>query len=153
MSKRQKRVIGSILEIELNNGFYSYAQIINADIMVYDLYIDKTLSDISVLQKTAPLFFIGVYDDIITKGKWIIKGELPVREEHQIVPHKFIQDAINADKFKLYKPNTGDITRATREECEGLECAAVWEAEHVESRIKDYYEGKSNVWLEQLKIK
>ena len=65
---------------------------------------------------------------------------------------QFIQDPINPEKFELYNPNTGEITSTTRDEAKGLERAAVWEAEHIESRLRDYYEGKENTWVNQLKI-
>lgn len=63
---------------------------------------------------------------------------------------KFIQDVLNPEKFELYDPNNGEIIPATKEQIQGLECAAVWEAEHVESRIIDYYEGRPNKWVKQL---
>ena len=78
---------------------------------------------------------------------------MPIKQEYQTTPLKFIQDSLNPNNFELYNPNTGEITKATREQCEGLECAAVWEAEHVEDRLRDYFDGKPNTWVEQLAIK
>ncbi len=153
MAKRQKRTVGSILEIDLENGHYGYAQIINDDIMFYDMYANSKVSDIKILEDKRPLFFLGVYDDVVTKGRWEIVGKLPIKDEHKIVPNKFIQDSLNPKNFELYNPNTGEISPSKREEVEGLECAAVWEAEHVEDRLRDYYNGKPNVWVEQLAIK
>lgn len=153
MAKRQRRTLGSILEIDLENGYFGYAQIINDDIMFYDIYSDTKVSDLKLLEDRKPLFFLGVYDDVITKGRWKIVGKLPIKEENKIVPNKFIQDSLNPNSFELYNPNTGEIIPSKREEVEGLECAAVWEAEHVEDRLRDHYHGKSNVWVEQLAIK
>lgn len=45
------------------------------------------------------------------------------------------------------------MTKATREECEGLEICAVWEAHAVEERIIDHYNGVPNFWVESMKIK
>ena len=66
---------------------------------------------------------------------------------------KFIQDSLNPSKFESYNPNTGEITPSTKEECIGLERAAVWEAEHVESRITDFFNSRENVWVKQLELK
>jgi hypothetical protein len=66
---------------------------------------------------------------------------------------EFIQNTLDPSKFSLYDPNTGEMTPATKEQCIGLECAAVWEAEHVVDRINDHYAGRKNKWLEQLEIK
>ena len=64
-----------------------------------------------------------------------------------------IQDGLDETQFELYNPNTGEVTKATREECEGLETCAVWEAYHVESRLRDHYNGVPNDIVEALKIK
>ncbi|WP_370789238.1 MULTISPECIES: hypothetical protein [Bacteroides] len=64
-----------------------------------------------------------------------------------------IQDALDETQFELYNPNTGEVTKATREECEGLETCAVWEAHAVEERIIDHYNGVPIFWVESMKIK
>ena len=66
---------------------------------------------------------------------------------------KFIQDILNPKNFKFYNPNTGEITPANREDLKGLECAAIWEANHVEDRLRDHFLDKPNVWVELLAIK
>lgn len=45
-----------------------------------------------------------------------------------------IQDGLDETQFELYNPNTGEVTKATGEKCEGLETCAVWEAHAVEKR-------------------
>jgi hypothetical protein len=150
---KQKRTIGSILEIDLRNGYYNYAQIINADILFFDIYTDKKISDLNILKNKKPLFFLGVYNNTITDGRWKKVGSLPIKDEYKYTPMKFIQDALNPDKFEIYNPNTGETVPATKKQIENLECAAVWDAEHVESRIRDYYNGVPNIWAEQMKPK
>ena len=77
MAKRQRRTIGSIIEIDLGNGYYSYAQIVNDDMLFYDLYTDVRVSDLEILADLELLFFLGVYDEVITEGRWTIIGMLP----------------------------------------------------------------------------
>ncbi len=153
MANKQRRVKGSILEIKLGNGKYCYAQDLDVDIMFIDICLDTPLEQLDILTSKEPLFFVGVYNDVITQGRWNKVGKLPIKSEYQIVPMKFIQDALDPNSFELYNPNTGEITKSTRGECEGLERAAVWEGSHVEDRLKDHFDGISNVWVEQLKIK
>lgn len=153
MIKRQRITSGAILEIVINEKYY-YAQILKSKgCAFFNFKSEKPINDYSILSNANILFILRVYDDVITKGKWIKVGKLDIRDELQIEPFKFIQDSLNPDSFELYNPNTGEIIPATRKEVEGLECAAVWEAEHVEDRIKDYYEGKLNTWVQQLAIK
>ena len=153
MAKRQQRTTGGILEIDLGNGYYNYAQILDQDIVFFDIYVEEKLDNVNILVNKEPLFFLGVYDDVITKGRWLKIGKLPVRESFQSVPNKFTQDQLDPSKFELYITDTGEMKPATRDECEGLEYAAVWEADHVEDRLRDHYAGKENVWVQQLKIK
>jgi hypothetical protein len=151
---KQRITEGAILEINIENQYYVYAQILGkAGYAFFDIKSEQKLSDFSILEKTKILFFVSVYNDVITEGNWLKIGKLPIREDLKIQPMQFIQDPINQNNFELYNPNTGDITKATRRECEGLECAAVWEGSHVEERIRDHYLGEPNFWVQKLAIK
>lgn len=149
--KKQRRTIGAMVEIDLKNGNYCYAQILNDGLVFFDLKTTKRLTNLDVLLECPVLFFLSVYRDVISQGRWLKVGKLPIRKEFEVLPMKFIQDNLNPDRFELYNPNTGDITKTTKDKIIGLERAAVWEADHVEDRLRDHYEGKLNVWLEQLK--
>jgi hypothetical protein len=152
---KQRITTGSILEINIDGQYHTYAQILQngRGIAFFDFKSEERLIDFSTLEKCNLLFIVVVYNDVITQGKWLKGGKLPIRKELEILPRKFIQDNLNPSEFRLYNPNTGEITKATREQCEGLECAAVWEANHVEDRIRDHYLGVPNIWVEQLKMK
>jgi hypothetical protein len=150
----QRITIGSIVEIRLSNEYYCYAQILGkAAYAFFDYKSNEKLSDFTILKKLPVLFVLSVYNDAVTKGRWLKVGKMEISNYLKILPRQFIQDSIDNQKFELYDPNTGEITPTTKENAEGLECAAVWEAEHVESRIMDYYNGVPNDWVEQLKIK
>jgi hypothetical protein len=153
MAKRQKIKTGSVLEIVLLEGHFGYAQILREQILFFDVYHKGKINDLQLLNEMKPLFFLAVCEDVIKKGRWEIVGELSIKKEYEKVPREFIQDALNPKKFSLYNPNTGEIKNCTKEEVLGLECCAVWDASHVESRLTDYYNGKPNEWVEQLKIK
>jgi hypothetical protein len=150
---KQRRIKGAILEIELGDGLFAFGQDVDSDILFFDYFSKIPLSDVTVLCDKKALFFLGVYNDVITSGRWKRIGKLPIKQEYQASPFKFIQDSLNLEHFELYNPNTGEITKATKEQCEGLECAAVWEAEHVEDRLRDYFYGRPNKWVKQLAIK
>ncbi len=149
--KKQRRTIGAIVEIDLKNSNYCYAQILNDGLAFFDLKTKKRLIEFDVLLECPVLFFLSVYRDVISQGKWLKVGKLSIRKEFDVLPMKFIQDNLNPEKFELYNPNTGNITRTTKDKIIGLERAAVWEANHVEDRLRDHYEGRPNIWFEQLK--
>jgi hypothetical protein len=145
--KRQKETVGSIVEIKLANGNYAYAQLLEKGTAFFNYLSNEPLKDFKVLEVHDILFIIAVYKDIITQGHWLKVGKIPIREDLEVMPMQFIQDAINPDRFDFYNPNTGEITPTTKDKCKGLERASVWDKHHVEDRIKNYYEGVPCLWL------
>ena len=150
---KQRITEGSILEINIENQYYVYAQILDGGTAFFDFKSTEQLKDFSILEKSNILFIVAVYSYIINQGIWIKVGKLSIRNELKILPMKFIQDALNPNNFEFYNPNNGVITKATKEQCEGLEYAAVWSNNHIEDRIRDYYLGVPNIWVKQLLIK
>ncbi len=149
-----RRKEGAFIEIPLPNGKYSYGIILEkASFAFYNLYADNKVSDINIIQKNQVLFIISVYKYAISKNRWKIIGVLDIEPKLKILPMEFIQDHFDSNHFEIYNPNTGIMRLAVKAECIGLERAAVWEPEHVESRIIDYFEGRPNKWVESLKIK
>lgn len=145
--KRQRITIGSILEIHINNEYYAYAQILfNACYTFFDYKSTTQLTNFTVLERAPVLFIIAVYNDVVTQGHWIKVGKMPIRDDYKTLPMKYIKDMVDGG-FSLYNPNTGEISPATKEQCKGLEVAAVWEADAVEERITDFYNGKLNQYI------
>ncbi len=152
-AKRQKRTPGSIVKIDLGDGYHSYARILEAGLAFYDIRTKEDITDMKRIIQKPILFITEVYNHAITKGRWPKVGKVPLEDTLKKVPLKFIQDPIKPEEISIYDPNTGNIRPATREECEGLERAAVWEPEHIEDRLRDHYAGVPNKWVESLKIK
>jgi hypothetical protein len=80
--------------------------------------------------------------------KWEIIGNFPIDQSLAIPPKFFKQDVISK-KFYIY--NDAQDIPATKEECVGLERAAVWEPEHVENRLRNYFAGIPDPMTERLK--
>ncbi|WP_281322744.1 Imm26 family immunity protein [Flavobacterium aestivum] len=150
MNKRQKITVGSILEINIDDRYYAYVQILDkGGYAFFDYKSEKHLTDLSILQEKPILFIVGVYEDVVKKGHWLKVGKLDIRQELEIQPMQFIQDAQHPDRFEFYNPNTGDITPTTKDKVKGLERAAVWDANHVEDRIRSHYEGTTSIWMKE----
>jgi len=80
--KRQRRTPGSIVKIDLKNGYYNYAQIVENGIAFFDIYTkDPELEDLSILLEKPVLFILEVYRDVISTGLWLKVGKLPIRED------------------------------------------------------------------------
>ncbi|GAA3973353.1 immunity 26/phosphotriesterase HocA family protein [Hymenobacter antarcticus] len=147
---RQRRTVGSIIEIDLGEGHFSYGRILDfASFAFYDIHVTKQEKDISKITNKPILFIIAVYNDVVSSGRWVKIGSEPLPQSLQILPTKFIQDALHLDRFELYYPNSGEIRPASKEACEGLERCAVWDANHVEDRLRDHFAGRPCKWMRE----
>jgi hypothetical protein len=151
--KRQQRTVGAFLKIDLEEAYHTYARILKKpSFAFYDIKTKDNIENLDVLENLSILFIIAVYDDAVTKGRWIKIGKRPLEPSLKKLPLKFMQDKMKPSNFSLYNPNNGEIVPATKEQCKDLERAAVWEPEHVEDRLRDHFAGRPNKWVESLKI-
>lgn len=153
MTKRKKvkePEIGAIAEIPLPHGGKGYARVLKKPLMAfYAIRSEQSLSPDKILNQ--PIAFkVWVMDSAISSGRWTIVGCSPLEPELEEMPWFFKQDAISK-ALSLYQ---GGVERsASKEDCLGLERAAVWSAEHIESRIEDYLDGRPNKWVDALNLK
>jgi len=148
---RQQRTVGAVVKVPLEDGWHSYAQVLGeADFAFFDARTRDELSPEEVVSRPV-LFRVAVSNHAVTRGRWLKVGKAPVAPELSKPVKKFMQDLLDPRSYSLYLG--GEIRPATRAECEGLERTAVWEPEHVESRLRDHYAGVPNVWVEQLRLK
>ncbi len=130
--KRIKVKLGDVFQINLPNGKYAYGRVYkDATVGIYNKITDKPLNPPIGFRDF--MFFVGLYSDILKKGKWEIIGNDPfLNEEEAWPPKKFIYDVINK-AYSIYF--RGQIIPANKEECVGLESASVWDLHHVIDRI------------------
>lgn len=147
---RQRITPGAILEINVHNDFFCYAQILQTkSLAFFDYRTKERITELELLKNSSVLFIVKVYFDIITQGDWVKVGKLPIREELQVAPMQYIYHKFDKLQFELYDPNTGEDRPSTKEECRGLERCAVWDKHHVEDRLRDYYNGVPCIWLKE----
>lgn len=145
--KPQRITKGSILQIPVET-YYCYAQILDkANYAFFDYKSSTPLDNLEILTTKKILFVISVFDRIITSGEWEKVGKLPIREELQVLPNKYIHHKNETPEYELYNTETGVITPSSIEGVKGLEKCAVWDSHHVIDRIRCHYTGNSCLWL------
>ncbi|MEM9658330.1 MAG: Imm26 family immunity protein [Planctomycetota bacterium] len=148
-SKRIKRTVGDVVSLTLSDETTAYGRVLTSPLMAfYDLNSDSPLSATEVVR--APIAFkVWVTNYAITDGLWHVIGHAPLEEELREEPLFFKRDALTK-ALSIYRDSTGEERPATVAECEGLECAAVWEPEHVADRLADHFAGRPNKWVESM---
>lgn len=152
--RRIRRREGDILKVNLGDGRHAYAQVSYDPLIVFfegTFTEDMSLSDAAQLPV---LFRVWVHNDAIKKGFWPVLGNQPLTAENAAEPFFYKQDAISG-AVSLYHSAFADMgyeRPASVSECEGLECAAVWDPDHILDRLRDHYAGLPNRWLENMKI-
>lgn len=149
--KRQQRTVGAVLVVALGDGTYCFAITLpEADFAFVDLRASDTSLPPDLVTRPV-LFRVAVHKSAWANGRWLKVSKVDLPAHLQRPQPTFMQDALDPQKFQIYVG--GEIRAATRAECEGLERAAVWDPEHVESRLRDHYAGVPNCWLESLRMK
>ncbi|MFK8043604.1 hypothetical protein [Congregibacter sp.] len=95
------------------------------------------------------LFRLWVHNSAYKQGRWQKIGEESVSKELALQVPRFKKDPITG-KLSIYV--NGNETPAELRECVDLECAAAWEPEHVEARLRDHIENRENVWVKSMAL-
>lgn len=152
MMAAQKILVGSTIQIDLSNAVVCYGQVVSKAEIAFFNYFGKPKSAeaMSEIYSRPVLFVISVMNSAIKSGRWPVVDRTELSEELKRPRNYFIQDKITK-QISIYKSDDGSMRPAGIAEIDGLECAAVWDAEHVEDRLRDHHMGQKNVWTEQLK--
>jgi hypothetical protein len=135
--------------VPLGKRWHAYAWTLpEADFAFFDL---RASSDVPVEEvvRHSIAFRVAVHKSAWTDGRWVRVGKVDPPAELLAPVPTFIRDPLNG-QLSIYR--LGDIRRATRAECVGLERCAVWDPEHVEDRLRDHFAGRPNKWVQSLAL-
>jgi hypothetical protein len=150
MPIRQRRTIGAVLRVPLDERSHAYAWALpEADFAFFDLRAESAVP-IEEVVRSLIAFRVAVHKSAWSTGRWKRVGNVEPPPEILAPVPTFIQDPISG-RFSIYV--LGDIRPATREQCLGLERCAVWEPEHVEDRLRDHFARRPNKWVESLALR
>ena len=151
---RQTWRAGSIVEIPLAENCRAYAQLGALPVCGF---LDGRFCERATVQEILrlPLLFkIWVFRSAVTRGRWLKIGSAPVRADIAHEDHFWKQDPLSG-ALAIYHSEYAVTNRerpARLSECVSLECAAVWEAAHVEDRLNAHYFGTENPWTPAIDV-
>jgi len=153
-SKRVRRRQEDILRIDLGDCLHSFAQVAEEPLIIFFDGCFTEEQSLESISRLPVLFRLLVMDYAVTRCHWPVIDRQTIAAENAEGPFFYKQDAITG-RLALYHSSFSDTNweqPASLTECEGLECAAVWDPEHVEDRLRDHYRGRANAWAESLQI-
>lgn len=130
--KNRKRIkIGDVYAIPLPNKRYGFGRVFNdGGFGIYE-HIGENINDTPISESYQ--FTVGVYRLALKSGEWTVVENRPFSHvDDSFPPPMCIIDSISGE-YSIY--HKGEIRKATKSECEGLEVAAVWDANHIVDRI------------------
>lgn len=150
MAMRKPRA-GSLLRISLGDGIYAFARVLpNFQVAIYAYQSQKVDIPTSDVFDAQILWKLTVMKSALTSGRWPAVDYRLLEPELAAPVDYFMKDCFTG-QFSVYRSSDGYIRASTFEECKMLEVAAVWEAEHVEDRLRDYFAGRTNPCAERLR--
>ena len=142
---------GNFVSIPLGEQKFGFGRVLEDHLIAfYDLLSEHVLPT-EEIEKHTILFKTGVMSYAITKGEFSIIGHSPLSKDLLERPKFFMQD-ISTGELSITE-NGEHLTPATYDECVTLEALAAWEPEHIIDRLRDHFDGKENVWVEQMRPK
>jgi len=152
-TRRQALKPGAVLRVDLDEGWHTYARILDPVPMVafYDCRVSAPMDDLRAIAGRPVLFVLAVSGQA-HKGHWPKVGDVPPDASPVPIPAQFMQD-IATGQCQIVDKDVFNARPATPEECLGLERVAVWDPTHVEERLRDHYAGRPNAHLEYMKVK
>ena len=127
-AKPFRGVEGDVIAIPLGDGMFGYGRVLASPLLgFYDLRSPQIL-DVAAVTAAAILFRVWANGG----SEWTVVGNSPLEDAFRIAPLFFKRDSISK-KLSIYPGGHAKEWPATREECEKLECAAVWSSAHSRS--------------------
>jgi len=146
MTKRTqiRRKAGDIVKIDLGDGVSAFARVLLEPLMAFYAISGSNEPSLDEVMKAPVLFKIWVMNNAVTSGRWPVIGNVPL-DDAMLVEQTFFKVDPMTKEYSLYR--SGEDIPAKREDCSGLEKAAIWSANHVEDRLRDYFAGVPNKWV------
>ncbi|PMN64866.1 hypothetical protein BCT27_24830 [Enterovibrio norvegicus] len=138
---------GKVVQISLSNGKFGYGLVLSDPLVAFSENSYAVPQNDYSKVFDGKLFRIWVMKSAFGKNGWPKVGTVELNQAELSEP-KFYKFDVISKQFSIY--SNGNEIAATKEDCIGLECAAVWSKEHVEERLLAMSEGRDSKWVSSL---
>jgi Immunity protein 26 len=148
---RKKEKTGDLLRISLGEGRCAFCRVLidTMDCAIYDFVSNTDTYDLGEIVKSDILFITTVSGAALQSGRWIIVDNIPLEGDklHNFYPRYFstaYKPGISENYYKVYGNEIEDCIKKDWIKTGKMQLDGVFDAEHVEQRINDYYNGVRN---------
>lgn len=155
---QQQRCEGAVIEVPLGGGRRAFGRLLYEPVVeFYDLEVrDSEPIDVETICDSPVAFTIYVMNSAVTTGRWPRVGKKALTDAERATVARFCKRDALTGELTIYweDPLSEEVHEiaASREDCEALDPAAVWSAQHVEDRLRDHFDGRPNKWVESLRL-
>jgi immunity protein 26 of polymorphic toxin system len=149
---RQQWTNGAVVRIPLGPDAFGFGQMLESPEYAFFDFQSALAVSVEAVVAHPILFRLWVMKTAHSGGRWTKIGTAPLSEALKMKVFRFNQDPIQPTQIRLTIHGC-DGPLVSPSECDGLERAAVWDAEHVEDRLRDHFAGRPNKWVESMKIR
>ncbi|MGK6317753.1 Imm26 family immunity protein [Neorhizobium sp. DT-125] len=142
----QRITRGDAYKIKIDNQNWAYAVALKKPL--YGFFDHLFQEDVPLVEtiKLAFAFRCCVMDSAVKSGRWIKIGTYNPDLVHDHIVF-FTQDKISGKLTSYIDRGQQEGRQPSPVEARKMEPAAVWSAEHVEDRLRDYFAHRPNRWL------
>ncbi len=127
---KQRRILGGIYAIPLPDKTFAFGRLYYEQLAIFK----GRSTDMNNIPDFEIDFFVGVFNEFLTDGEWPRVGKIPFTEDESIwTPPQFIEEIGRPGNYSIYYK--GEMRKATKKECLGLEQCSVWGRNHVVDRL------------------
>ncbi|BCH58947.1 Imm26 family immunity protein [Agrobacterium vitis] len=146
MVRRRKQKRGDLIRIDVDAGIHFYAVALTNPLFAFFDDIIDTDQPPAITEDQPVIFKLAVMDNAVRSGRWPVIGKVNPNTVAALDRTIFFKQDQISGRITAYDPIANIETPISFEEAGHLECAAVWDAEHVEDRLRDHLNGIPNKW-------
>jgi len=152
--RRQKWTRGAVVAVPLGEEHFGFGQMLDQPEYAF-FGLGRSQASLPTPDEVvaAPVLFrLWVMRQAHSSGRWPKMGQATITPELAERVPRFNQDPLRPSSIVLtYGGVSG--TPCDVEACRDLERAAVWDADHVEDRLRDHFAGRENKWEKSLRVR
>ncbi len=147
MARRGKMSPGSVFAVDLGALGYAFGILAAGNDVAFLDLLRPEIPDLATISASKVLFRTYVAKDGLASGQWKIVGSIPLKDELQ-EPAGYRNQPVGSNKLFIYKAK--QTMPASFDEAKDLEPLVTWFTSHIEERLRDHFEGRSNKAFEFL---